>query len=210
MREHDPEKGEPIHGIRPRGKVCSLHVGQGRAVTTWDEEEDVCWLLAWHWFHRNGHPDDCYNLFLALHNNGDKLLPTQEDYESFLDSSDADEDDFDGVMRLDLLDELAAMSRELLDEARAHPNVEAIRTFRVNGHQIMCVDALVEEDGRFEDGWISLRLPEDEHLSDLDVYDLLVSVLPEGVMPLYETKFRGRERMPGEIVYHWEHWELHL
>lgn len=182
-------------------------MGQGRAVTTWDEEEDVCWLLAWHWFHRNGHPDDCYNLFVSLHVNGDNLLPSEADYDAFFDSSDEDEEDYEGVVQLVLLEELAAISEALLVEARARPNVEAVRTFRVKGQQIMCVDALVEPDGRLEVGWISLRLPEDEHLSDLDVYDLLLSVLPKGVTPIYEMKFRDRERTPGEIVYSWEHQE---
>lgn len=164
-------------------------------------------MLAWHGFHQNGHPEDCYNRFLDLHNNGDKLLPSDDDYDQFFDSSDEVEDDYDGVMSLGLLDELRIISRELLDEARSHPAVEAVRTFRVNGRQIMCIDALVEEDGRYEDGWISLRLPEGEYLSDEDVYDLLLSVLPEGVAPLYEMNFRDRDRMPGEIVYRWEAWE---
>lgn len=208
MREDDPDKGEPISGIRPRGKVCSLHVGKGRAVTTWDEEADVCWLLAWNGFHRNGHPKDAYQVFLELHINGDNLLPSPKDYEVFFDTSDTEEDDYGAVSRLTLLEELAEISADLLREARDNPNIEAVRTFRVNGgRQIMCIDAVVEPDGRAEEGWMGLRLPEDEHLSDNDVYELLAALLPGDVDLSYEQKFRDRERMAGEIVWRWTHFE---
>ncbi|WP_377322543.1 hypothetical protein ACFJIY_24070 [Pimelobacter simplex] len=206
MREDDPEKGEPVHGIRPRGKVCSLHVGTGRAVTTWDEEEDVCWLLAYHWFHRNGHPDDCYNIFLDLHNNGDRLLPSASDYATFFDSSDEDEEHESSALTLDLIEELELVSAELLCEARSNPSVEAVRTFRVNGRQIMLVDLVVDSGGSAEEGWMSLRLPEDEHLSDSDLYEMLAALLPEDVHPIFTNKFQDRDSMPGEIVYRWEQW----
>ena len=208
MRGNEPAQGKPMAGIRPRGRVRSLRVGQGRAVTTWDAEADVCWLLAYHWFHQNGHSEDCYNIFLDLHNNGDRLLPSVDDYEAFFESSDADaEDDLEGALTLSLLERLQIVSAELLEEARANPRVEAVRTFNVNGRQIMLVDALVEADGKAEEGWMSLRLPEDEHLNDSDIYELIATLLPEGVYPIYEDKFQQRERMAGEVVYRWEHWE---
>jgi hypothetical protein len=199
--------GKAIHGVLPRGRVRSLRAGQGRAVTSWDEEEDVCWLLAHSGFHQNGHPDDAYNTFVELHINGDDLLPTEEDYDRFSQSTEDDDEDYDGVLRLSLLDQLTEVSAELLQEARAHPLIEAVRTSRVNGKQIMCVDVHVEEDAYAEVGWMSLRLPEDEHLSDDVVYELLSALLPEDVHPLYETKFRDRPRMSGEIVYRWEYLE---
>lgn len=205
MRGTEPAMGKAIHGVRPRGLVRSLRVGQGRAVTTWDEEEDVCWLLAYNGFHQSGHPDDAYNVFVELHDNDDDLLPTAEDYELFFNTTDDDEEDYDGVVRLSLLDQLSVVSAELLQEARAHPLKEAVRTFNVNGKQIMCVDVLVEDDSYAEVGWMSLRLPEDEHLTDAVVYELLSALLPEDVHPLYETKFRDRDRMSGEIVYRWEY-----
>lgn len=204
MRADEPAKGKAIDQVKPRGRVRSLRVGAGRAVTTWDPEEDVCWLLAYHWFHQSGHKDDCYNIFVELHLNGSRLLPSGTDYEVFLDSIDEEDGTDLGVVSVSLIDELEAVSAELLEEARAKPNVEAVCTFRVNGRQVMCVDMLVEPDGFAEEGWMSLKLPEDEYLSDRDVYELLASLLPDEVVPIYETRFRDRERMPGEIVYRWD------
>ncbi|MCH1867062.1 hypothetical protein [Nocardioides sp. CFH 31398] len=206
MRGQAPDQGEPVHGGWGFGVVCSLHVGEERAVTTFVVEEDVCWLLAYNDYHRIGDRKDAYNYFIDLYASGD-LMPSDKDYETFFENSDVDEEDIDAVMSLELLDEVAVISRELLDEARSAPGTEAVRTFRVNGKQLMCVDVVLEPTARAEEGWLSLVLPEDEYLSDDDLYELVASLLPPGVTPLYSNDFRGRARVAGEIVYQWDYYE---
>lgn len=206
MRGAEPAMGKAMDGIVPRGLIKSLRVGEGRGATTWDEEAGVCWLLAYNGFHQNGHKNDCYKVFLRLHAD-DELLPSEADYVAFFESSDADDEDYEGVFHLGLLEELSAISKGLLQDARANPGTESVRTFRVNGEQIMCIDAIVEADGQAEEGWMGLRLPDNEFLADADLYEMVAGLLPEDVLPTFETQFRDRDRMPGEIVLRWDHYQ---
>lgn len=159
--------------------------------------EDVCWLLAYHEFHQNGDPDDAYNVFIALYSAG-QLLPTDKDWEEVL----AEEDD-------EFLDELRRAGERLLERARANPGHEEVETWHDGGHQVMCVDLLVEADGQAEVGWMGLTLPENEVLSDREVFDLVAQLLPPNVKPLYSLKFKDRDRRRGEIVYSWEWYSFH-
>lgn len=195
MRGADPAGAEPIYGPFKRGLIGSLHVGQARAVTTWDADENVCWLLAYNEYHRNGDPDDAYEVFLGLYA-VDKLLPSADDYGYFFAS---DEDTF--------FDRLLAESRDLLARARGNPGVEEMMTWHDHGRQVMCVDVVVEDSGSAEEGWMGLTLPENENLTDDEVFELVQTLVPPGVTPIYCRKFRDRDRRRGEIVYRWEHYD---
>lgn len=197
LRGVAPRDGEPTFGPYPRGLVRSLHVGAARGVTTWDEVEEVCWLLAFGSFHRNGDPNDAYKIFNLLHTN-DTLLPTAADYEAlFLDRDDR------------LVDRLRIAGARLLAEARRSPGTEAVETWHDRGRQVICVDLVVEDDGEAEDGWMGLTLPSDERLSDSEVYDLVAALLPDAAHPIWSATFRGRPRRTGEIVFRWERYETH-
>jgi hypothetical protein len=71
----------------------------------------------------------------------------------------------------------------------------------------MCVDVVVEDSGSAEEGWTGLTLPENEALSDADVFALVQALVPAGATPIYCDHFRDRKRRRGEIVYRWEHYE---
>ncbi len=191
MRSVDPAGGEPTHGPYKRGLIRSLHVGSARAVTTWDDQEDVCWLLAFNDYHRNGEPDDAYNLFNGLYSD-DKLLPTEDDYDAFFED---DDDDF--------FERFATTAAELLERARANPGKEEFETWADGGSQVLCIDILVDGDDYMEEGWVSLTLPDGEFLTDDEFYDVALRLVPEGVEPLWSQKFRGRDRRRGEVVFTW-------
>lgn len=194
MRGADPGGAEPMYGPFPRGLIGSLHVGSARGATLWDEDQNVCWLLAYEAYHRNGDPNDAFEIFISLYNQ-DKLLPTEKDYERLFTD---DEDDF--------YDRLLAASEQLLERARANPGREEMSTWH-RGRQVMCVDVLVEASGRAEEGWMGLTLDADEMLSDNEVFDLVQALIPPDVMPVPSMKFKDRDRRPGEIVYHWDFYE---
>ena len=194
MRGASPSTGEPSYGPYPRGQIRALHVGAARGVTAWDESEDVCWLLAYNDFHRNGDPNDAFVVFNSLYSAA-QLLPTDDDYEHFF----ADEQEA-------FLDRMLDASRQLLESARENPGREEVRTWG-NGRQIMCVDVVVEGDSSAEEGWMGLTLPEDEAAPDTEIYELVGELLLPGVVPIYSDKFRDRVRRSGEIVYHWTHYE---
>ncbi len=198
MRGAAPDGAEPIYGPFPRGRVGSLHVGEARAATTWDEREDVCWLLAYNDYHRNGDPDDAYNVFIDLYNR-DELMPTQRDYDDFLAEDDVDEEL--------VIEGLLEIGAELLARARANPGREEVKTWSDGGHQVMCVDVLVVGQDRAEEGWLGLTLPQDVVLTNEQVYDLVQALLPPDAMPRYEKRFKDRPRRPGEIVFQWDHYE---
>lgn len=140
MREADPAGGEPTYGPYHRGLIRSLHVGSARAVTTWDEVEDVCWLLAYDEYHRNGEPDDAYAVFNDLYSAG-RLMPTEDDYDSILlETSD------------DWFERFCEAGIRLLARARAHPRSEEFETWEGGSRQVICVDMVIEGDESAEEG----------------------------------------------------------
>ena len=161
-------------------------------VSTWDEVEDVCWLLGYNDYHRNGEPDDAFEVFNKQFSAG-VLLPTADDYDALF----ADADDRFRDLLLDT-------GRQFLEQARANPGHEEFVTFGDGGHQVMCVDILVEHGGRSEEGWVGITLPENEALPDEEVYAVVAELIPAHAEPIWERKFKDRDRRPGEIVYRWD------
>lgn len=76
-RGQHPEGQETIQGLTSRIVAYSLHSGEYRGITWYQEKAGVVWLLA-AGFHRSGKPDDAYPYFLRL-DTEDRLLPTSED-----------------------------------------------------------------------------------------------------------------------------------
>src|SRR5947209_13597547 len=68
----------PITQLRPL-LAFSLHSGRYRAATWRQGKMAIVWLLATH-IHREGSPEDAYNIFEQLHRAG-RLLPTRADAE---------------------------------------------------------------------------------------------------------------------------------
>lgn len=195
MRGLAPSAGEPISGPYKRGLICSLHVGSARGVTTWDEPTDVCWLLGYNEYHRNGDPNDAYNVFNDQFSTG-VLLPTQDDWYAAL----ADEED-------DFLERLLDTGTRLLERARANPGHEEVETYTDGGQQVMCIDLLIEADGLAEEGWLGITLPQNEHLSDADLYNVVAQLIPCDAQPIYSKTFKDRARRRGEIVYKWDFYD---
>lgn len=195
MRGSDPAGGEPTYGDYKRGLICSLHVGSARAVTTWDDVGDVCWLLAYDEYHRIGEPDDAYAVFNDLHSAG-RLMPTAEDYEAILlDTSE------------DWIERFFEAGIRLLERARAHPGSDEFETWEDGGRQVICVDMVVDGDDSAEEGWVGITLPDGVMLNDEQVYELVAGLIPEDADPLWCERFKDRERRRGEIVYKWESYQ---
>ncbi len=66
---------------------------------------------------------------------------------------------------------------------------------------------VIDASGWAEDGWVGITLPADASFTDVEIYDLVQAIIPNGAVPQYQRKFRARERRSGEIVYRWEHYE---
>lgn len=196
MREADPAGGEPTSGPYKRGLIRSLHVGSARAVTTWDADEDVCWLLAYDEYHRNSEPNDAYAVFNRLFE-ADRLLPTGEDYDAIL--LDISEDWIERFFEAGI---------RLLERARAHPGSDEFETWEDGGREVICVDMVVDGDDSAEEGWVGITLPDNEMLTNEQVYEVVAGLIPEDATPLYCKRFRDRELRRGEIVYRWESYEV--
>jgi hypothetical protein len=80
LRGQAPASGEVIAGLQQR--LCaSLHAGRYRAVTWYDREREIVWLLA-AGIHRADSREDAYNQAIALEQ-AQHLYPTAEDYARF-------------------------------------------------------------------------------------------------------------------------------
>src|SRR5512132_3123977 len=78
-RGQSPDGVEKVQPITSNVVVYTLHAGEDRAATWYDERAGVVWLLA-AGFHRSGQRMDAYPHFKQLDEIG-RLLPTREDYE---------------------------------------------------------------------------------------------------------------------------------
>lgn len=118
-----------------------------RGATLYDSEENVVWLLGFG-YHTSGRSDDVYEVLEEL-DRQDKLLPTVEDYDLFLDAR---------VVDLPAL--LRQSSEEMLEEAQANQGTEIRRV--VGG--TFPVSVVVEKENGMVATWlaVSYRLLEGE------------------------------------------------
>lgn len=110
-----------------------------RGATLYDSEENVVWLLGFG-FHTSGRPDDVYQVIEAL-DAADKLLPTDEDYELFL---EARESDLPGLLREN--------AEEMLAEAREAPGTEVRRV--IGG--TFPISVVIEIEGDMTATWLAI------------------------------------------------------
>src|SRR5215203_4179242 len=108
MRSQHPDGTDHIRGLQANISAFSLHAGAERALTWYDQELDVVWLLASR-FHRSGQRDDSYPFFRGL--SKEHLLPTKKDITRLSDSRSRD---FAEALMEDV--------PSLLDRARSAPN----------------------------------------------------------------------------------------
>lgn len=194
-REGAPGTGEPIKDVGRTGSVLSLHVGQGRAATIWDEEADVCWLLAWSPTHAIHERRDAYQLFMKLHGRGE-LMPTADDYEAI---------DLEAITYI--ADGLSAACDGMYEEARANPGSEMTQTFENRGALIL-VDVIVIEEDEMEEGWIAITYPRDTPITAEVALDLCARILPAHIPAHLLTivdHFGKRPMQPGELIFSWDY-----
>jgi hypothetical protein len=77
LRASNPDEGEHVGGLHDRHCV-SLHSGRYRAVTWYDAQTDIVWLLA-AGKHIADSDEDLYNVASSLER-AQRLYPTDEDY----------------------------------------------------------------------------------------------------------------------------------
>lgn len=180
-----------MQAIPPFSAYRSLHSGRTRGLTTWDDENDVCWLVAFSETHASGEDRDCYKYFESL--SGRRLLaPTADDYEALWEVS------VEAV-----LDGLVGLSGQLYAEARARPGFEASRSFS-DGRALMMVDVVVIDSDQGEEGWVAVTIPQTiPHAEDV-VIDYLARLVP----PHVDIGTVQRSHMFGQR--HCEYYELAL
>jgi len=191
VRGLDPRGGEPISSLSPRGRYKSMHVSRARAATTWIDDEDVCWLLAYGPYHASGDVKDVYEYFKQLDNRSE-LAPTAEDFMAL--SEETTEH---------LLIKLAEEGEKLIAEARANIGKEILGTFyKTAGRAALCVDMSVQEfDGSMEEGTIAIII--DAPWPAIAIVDVIQALLPDNSEIIQTANPGGREAMPGELVFTW-------
>lgn len=194
-RETAPGTGEPISDVGKTGSVLSLHVGQGRAATIWDPDEDVCWLLAWSPTHATHEKRDAYQHFMRLDTRGE-LMPTADDYEAI---------DQEAITYI--ADGLVAACEDLYSEARANPGTELSETFQ-NRDALILVDVIVVEEDELEEGWLAITFPRDTPLTPDVALDMCARILPARIPTediAMADHFGKRPMQPGELIFTWNY-----
>ncbi len=192
MRSQAPEGQEYTQNLPQNYKrVYNLHAGDDRAVTWWDRERDIVWLLA-AGFHRSGQRDDFYPRVVQMDGRG-ALMPTGDDF--FAAEICPDEQ---------FITELARHGRELVAEAREHPGTEHARTVVSRARMGAHVELLVDADDRAEELWLAVRPLGSYQSSDL-VADVLAHVLTDAPRAAidFPPGHPTRQLAPGERVVRW-------
>lgn len=200
-RSSAPGDGENVLGVSPYGHVKSLHVGQARAATIYDPEQDVCWLLAYSGTHAIGERRDAYEHFMKL-SRRDELLPDEGDYLAL-----------GTVTAASLMDEIQKFGGELLIEARENPGGEACRTLSlVDGDEVeiaVSIELVVEATDSAEQGWIAFVLPHSAPIEVQQLLDLVADMLPSYIRPediVISGDINGRPLGFAELAITWEHY----
>lgn len=202
-RSNGPGEGENVLNVVPYGHVKSLHVGKGRAATIFDEEQGVCWLLAYGDTHATGERRDSYNDFVRLSNRGE-LLPGESDYAALYTLTDAA-----------LMDELKEYGRELFDRANNEPNGDYVTSFVLEDGQdasiSLSVEVIVDNDGTAEQGWTAFVLPPGCPIGQAQLLDLVADLIPDHVDVEsidFAADVRGRVVAFNELAFTWEHYDV--
>lgn len=192
-REGEPAGGEIVKGMQTLGLIRSLHVGRGRAVTVWDPDNDVCWLVGYDAVHALGESRDAYAVFGRLDARGD-LMPTLDDYLAL-----------DAITTTALMSGLAEVAQDLYYRARAIPGEEAHAEYQ-DRSAYMVIDLLVIDEDSVEEGWVGITFPRDTGLDQGAALDLVSRLLPEEIdwdsLRLTDN-FRGRPAAFTELVFTW-------
>jgi hypothetical protein len=192
MRSQAPEGQEYTkHLPHSYKKVYNLHAGEDRAVTWWDRDHGIVWLLACG-FHRSAQRDDFYPRVVALDADHELMPPTQD----FLAAEPEPDEEF--------LGEFAHAARELVTQARAHPGTEHVRVVHDAARVGVYVELYVEADERAEELSVALRPVGNLPSVDL-VAELLVEVLVGADLAdiHYPHQLPHRSLAPGERVVRW-------
>lgn len=193
-REGAPGTGEPIQGLEPHGAYLSLHHNRWRAVTLWDADNDVCWLLAFSATHASGELRDAYRYFEALYRR-DELLPTADDYELL-----------EEITPANFIDGIAALGADLYRSARENPGTVYGDTYG-GGSSDVVIELEVMDDGELEEGWIAIGFPFDTPLNEHTALDVVARILPPDIMVRgleLASSFGGRPLRHDELVFKWD------
>lgn len=200
-RSGAPGDGENVLNVNPYGHIKSLHVGQGRAATLYDDHAGVCWLLAYSDTHAVGERRDAYKHFERLDTRAE-LLPSENDYAAL-----------ETVTSASLMDALRAYGAKLFDSARAEIGREVSTTFSLEDGQdvsiTISIEIVIEETDTAEQGWISFVLPYDAPLGHTQLIDFVSDILPEHVDPdtiSLAGDVKGRPVTHNELAFAWEHY----
>lgn len=197
-RSSAPGEGENVLNVVPYGHIKSLHVGQGRAATIFDPNEDVCWLLAYSPTHAEGEERDAYRHFERLHGRGE-LRPTANDYAALT-----------VVTSASLMDELRSISETLMEEAVERQGEETCRSFTLDDGKdasiTVAIEVIVELDDTAEQGWISFVLPYDAQIGQAQLLELVADLIPPHVDEdtiEFAADVRGRVVAHNEVAFTW-------
>ncbi|SIT72034.1 hypothetical protein SAMN05880545_0984 [Microbacterium sp. RU33B] len=200
-RSGAPGEGENVLGVNPYGHVKSLHAGQGRGATIYDEDVDVCWLLAYSDTHAVGERRDAYKHFEWL-DSRDEFLPSEADYAAL-----------ETVTAASLMDALRTRGSEMVEAARSQPGRELTDSFVMDDGQdasiTISIEIVIESTGSAEQGWIAFVLPHDAPLDRGQLLDLIADLLPQHVdvdTVQVAADVNGRPVTYSEIAYTWEHY----
>lgn len=200
-RQHDPDEGENVLRVEPRGRIKSLHVGSGRGATIYDRQNDTCWLLAFDETHAVGERRDAYVKFERLSARGE-LLPTKEDVMAL-----------STVTTADVIDALRAHSAGLYDKAAASSGEEIYTSLTLDDGQsasiTISIELLIEQDDRAEQGWIAFVLPHDPQVPEAQILDLIADMLPGHVdvdTLDHAADVNGRAVRFNELAFTWQHY----
>jgi len=194
-----PGEGENVLHVTPYGHIKSLHVGQGRAATIYDDEYDVCWLLAYSATHAVGERRDAFKHFEWL-DGRDELLPAAEDYAAL-----------EVVTAASLMDSLSERGSELLTTARTRPGENVTDSFSlVDGSDAsitVAVELIVETTAEAEQGWMAFLLPHTAPLGTDQLLDLVADMLPSDIDPdavSFAPDMNGQPVNFSEVAFTWE------
>lgn len=139
---------------------CLAHRHEHRALTWYDDEAGVVWLVAYH-RHRSGDPDDAYPYFDDL-DARDALLPADEDYIELVRQRDQR-----------FVDSVVIEAPSLLREARDQPGVEQRSMLGAGVGTGAAVEIISDPSGSLEEVTVAISI----HGFEDDAYELIPTVL---------------------------------